>query len=87
MLEALEAQEVDMVIVDSFALASEQYTSMLDDKSLKIASIIDIKSGYGVVLSGLTRALVNDITNGIMFRSSFISDEAALLKAKQPVSN
>ena len=55
MLNALQKKDVDIVLVDTFALNG--LTETLKKKNLKIVEMIDTKSGYGVVLGGLTRSV------------------------------
>ena len=55
LLDALVAKRIDIVMLDTFTLGPLKQT--LKDKTLKIADMIDTKSGYGIVVGGLTRSL------------------------------
>lgn len=83
MLDALEHEKIDLVVMDTFSMASLQ--PMLDEKSLKVGAMIKSPAGFGVVLGGLSLALVDDMQSEIMVRSSVFSDFIAALKPKLPV--
>lgn len=84
MLDAIEKKKVDIVIMDTFSLASLQPT--LKRKSLKVGAMIKSPAGYGIVVGGKSLALVDDIQSEIIVRSTVFSDFIAKLKPELPVS-
>ena len=82
MLDALEAEDVDMVIMDTFSLPEQQ---VLDQRSLKIAEMIDTNSGYGLVLGGKSRSLASDIRTEILIREAQITRWMEKMKETLPV--
>ena len=82
-LDALENKEVDLILMDTFSLASLQ--PILKKKSLKVTAMLDTNSGYGVVLGGLSTALTSDIKSEILARDTEFSEFIASIKPTLPV--
>ena len=83
MLNALERNDVGIVLVDTFAMAS--YKSVLESKSQKVKALINANTGYGFVLAGLSQTLKPTIASMIESRQKVISDFISSMKDKVPV--
>ena len=84
MLDDLQNKVVDIVYVDAFSLLD--YQSILDEKSLKIATVENRNTGYGFVMSGFSAALTRDIESFIGSKSDEISAFAASFSSRIPVN-
>ena len=83
MLNALQRNEVDAVLIDTYSMASFQ--PVLDKKSQKVKALIDANTGYGFVLAGMSQALKPTIVSMIGARQKVISDFISKMKEKIPV--
>ena len=79
MLTDLQNHYVDGVLVDIYALLG--YKAKIKDKSLKVASVIDTQTGYGLVLSGFSRFLKPDL------ESKIFSQKGNILKYTQSIKD
>ena len=84
-LEGIHSKEIDYGIVDLLTLAA--YKSELDEKQVKVRAIIKTDSGFGWILSGLTRSLQYDVEEAISARSQTISEFMEGISDQIPVSN
>ena len=83
-LDALVDKHVDIVIVDTFNLA--HFTQTLKKKQLRIMSMIDTMSGYGIVLGGNSTILMEDIKAQLLVREAYVTQFIATkLKKDLPV--
>ena len=85
MLEALVNKEVDVVIMDTLSLAPLNET--IKKMNLKVAELIDTKSGYGIVLGGIARDLREDIKSALLNKEDMLTRFAENMKENLPVSS
>jgi len=71
MLDDLQNKIVDAVIIDIYAMVG--YNEILQEKKLKLKSIIDTKTGYGFILSGFSKYLKPDIESMIFSQQDQIT--------------
>ena len=83
MLTDLQNHYVDGVLVDIYALLG--YKAKIKDKSLKVASVIDTQTGYGLVLSGFSRFLKPDLESKIFSQKENILKYTQSIKDDIPV--
>ena len=86
MFDALEHKEVEIIILDTFNLAGEEMKRTLKSRKLKIADQIDTKSGYGIVLGGISRSMSHDIKSALLNKEDEITKFIEKFKQSLPVS-
>lgn len=70
-MDAVSNGNVELGIVDAFA--TKGYNAALKERSLKIYKILDLQSGYGVVLSGEFKRLEDDMRSYVSSNQAHIS--------------
>lgn len=83
MLTDLQNHQVDGVLIDIYALLG--YKAKIKEKSLKVASVIDTQTGYGLVLSGFSRFLKPDLESKIFSQKENILKYTQSIKDDIPV--
>jgi len=83
MLIDLEKKKVDAVLVDIYQMKG--YNDILASRYLKLKSIIDTKTGYGLILSGLSVRLKPDIESMIFDKTKIMSAYIESIKDEIPV--
>ena len=84
MLDALVAEKVDIVMMDTFNLATLK--EELTEKKLKVAEMIDTNSGYGMVLGGISKSLKDDISSALLVKEHEVTHFVEEMKENLPVS-
>ena len=83
MLTDLQNHQVDGVLIDIYALLG--YKAKIKEKSLKVASVIDTQTGYGLVLSGFSHFLKPDLESKIFSQKENILKYTQSIKDDIPV--
>jgi len=83
MLIDLEKKKVDAVLVDIYQMKG--YNDILASRYLKLKSIIDTKTGYGLILSGLSVRLKPDIESMIFDKMKVMSEYIESIKDEIPI--
>ena len=83
LFDALQGRVVDLILIDTFSLAS--YADIMKGKSLKIKQMEDTKTGYGLVLSGISTALKTDIEGFILTNAAVVTHYIASVTPLIPV--
>ena len=84
MLEDLRLGVVDAVFVDIYALAD--YTPLIKKKALKMKSLINTHTGYGLVLSGPSQVLKPDIESMIFSKKKLMDQYVKSIEEFMPVN-
>ncbi|XP_065685065.1 uncharacterized protein LOC105845853 isoform X1 [Hydra vulgaris] len=83
MLVDLQANKVKMVYIDIYSLLD--YNKLFEKMQLKLAFIDSTNTGYGIVLSGSTTALLSDFKSFINDKCATIMKFAQTLQTRLPV--
>jgi len=83
MLIDLEKKKVDAVLVDIYQMKG--YNDILASRYLKLKSIINTKTGYGLILSGLSVRLKPDIESMIFDKMKVMSAYIESIKDEIPI--
>ena len=83
-IDSLSKKEVDAVFIDLYSLVS--YRDALKEKGLKIRTLIETHTGYGLILSGNAQVLKKDFEDILFSRQLVISNYIKSIENDIPVS-
>ena len=82
-IDSLSNKEVDAVFIDLYSLVS--YRDALIEKGLKIKTLMETHTGYGLILSGNAQVLKNDFKDILFSRQLVISNYIKSIENDIPV--
>ena len=85
MLEALENNQVDIVLLDIYA--SIPYKTLIAESGLIVKELVDIGTAYGFALSGVSLSIEPDIRSFLKGMQSEITNFIRSLNSKLPVNH
>ena len=83
MLNDLTKENVDGVLVDLFSMV--EYKETLQRRKLKVITIIDTNTAFGIILSGKARALQRDLESLLLSKQDIILNYKKSIEDKMPV--
>ena len=83
MLNDLTKENVDGVLVDLFSMVG--YKETLQRRKLKVITIIDTNTAFGIVLSGKARVLQRDLESLLLSKQDIILNYKKSIEDKLPV--
>ena len=84
LLEGIQSKDVDYGLVDVSNLVP--YKKQLQKMNIKILALERVNSGFGLILSGLSTALINDVEDAIAGKAQLIAEFKETYSDSIPVS-
>lgn len=82
-IDSLSNKEVDAIFIDLYSLVS--YRDALKEKGLKIKTLMETHTGYGLILSGNAQVLKKDFEDILFSRQLVISNYIKSIENDIPV--